>query len=392
MRIGFVAGAKYRGKLYFSALNMNGFFSYDLSTHALQLIDVFEKEPILPWLHCEGALYQSKLWLLPLEARYMTRVDLVTKKISYYEFSCHKKFSAENLFHGIFPYGDNIYLIPHKTDTFFRVNMCTDVIQPLGYADFDLHKYVKGMCMRKDRIALVTADGEIEDLFDSETGGMKRWEGALAGSDKYMSALQTQDDVWLIPSNGDAIKRYSLREETVRHIQLPDANDIFYHGMDLGASVIFFPAGVCRRFVVVDKMSNELRMIDDAFIEDSNESLMGLRGWFEMHTVSADEGYWAASNDGFIFEFSEKGDILHTYHIEIEKSVLKEKLQRMYKRKDVLMGFSSLGATETDMIDMDELVAYLKYHAASENGQAQHGTCMQEVHRKWADLLKTFCR
>ena len=46
MIIAFEAGVKYKDKIYFSALNMNGLFSFVPSTKETELIAVFERERI----------------------------------------------------------------------------------------------------------------------------------------------------------------------------------------------------------------------------------------------------------------------------------------------------------------------------------------------------------
>ena len=45
--LAFTAGVKYKGKLYFSAMYLNGLFSYDFLSGETCAIGIFEKEGIL---------------------------------------------------------------------------------------------------------------------------------------------------------------------------------------------------------------------------------------------------------------------------------------------------------------------------------------------------------
>ena len=393
MLIGFVAGAYYQRKIYLSALNMNAFFSFDPSNSVVELIDVFEKEALYPWLHLDGVLRQNKLWLTPMQAKHVACIALDTGTIAYYNIDCRRQFAKDNLFHGTFAVGKNMYLIPYQTDTLLQVDTETNVISALGYADFDLRNLSKGMCFCDGEIKFAAVDGELRSRLDIEQKCIKKLTNSPLEFNGYRSTLQTETDVWMIPFEGEEIKRYNLQNGTWTYIRLENKKDTFYRGMDLGAFVIFFPGGECRNFVVIRKKDNAMHTINDAFQGAADNFLMGFHGWFEMNRIPSDAGYWASSNDGFIFEFSTMGEIIHTYHINIEKSDLKSSLQEKYQKKNISMGFDSQYIhVENDIIGLDELTDYVVYDKSNTFGEEKSEILQREVHRKWTDMLRVLCR
>ena len=60
INLAFLAGVKYQETIYFSALWMNGLFSYNLRTGETTFLSAFAQEKVNDYLHAKAFLYKNE--------------------------------------------------------------------------------------------------------------------------------------------------------------------------------------------------------------------------------------------------------------------------------------------------------------------------------------------
>ena len=147
----------------------------------------------------------------------------------------------------------------------------------------------------------------------------------------YQYSIQTEDFVWITPFRAGSIKRIEISNGTEIFLPIPNSDELFHRGFNLGKYVVMMPAGDGRDFLMIDKETNSVHKLTGDFkgIRSKNTE------WFEMCEISADQGYWCAASDGNIFEFSEDGQIVNTYATETEVETIKMTMNKVYQDKQM---------------------------------------------------------
>ena len=127
------------GIIYYSMIDFNGLFSYDIEKGESRFISLFEKEKISEnELHLDSVLYKNSIIFIPYNGRYLSIYNTDTGKMSYIEMSKGKDCSY---YKGII-YKRKLWLIPQviSSDNFDRFNICTIDLETWNierYAEID---------------------------------------------------------------------------------------------------------------------------------------------------------------------------------------------------------------------------------------------------------------
>ena len=87
MKLYFYDYVNSKDKMYFSAINYNGLFEYSYDTLKTRLLTVFDKDEVGElFLHSRILKYNSSLWLIPNNSKYIYEYNLCDETLSSYSF------------------------------------------------------------------------------------------------------------------------------------------------------------------------------------------------------------------------------------------------------------------------------------------------------------------
>lgn len=360
MVIAFEAGAGYKGKIYFSAMNMNGLFSFDPYTKTTELLSVFEKEKVSNWLHCQAFLCQDTMWLIPMRADYIAFVNLETKKIEYCDFQLTDHTGEDKPYYAASAIGDELYLFPYKSDEVLKIDMLSHEISVICCVSKELRDTMRDIFIYDGKMGVIDTDGEVRAEIRLDSGRVEKYEKKGNGNEGgYLSALQREEGALMIPFFASQMKKLSFLNGSIERRALTDNGLSLYRGVNVGNYAVLYPAGSYRKFARVEWDTLQMKLIDGK-LKDGNNYVMAPGGWFEMQTVPADEGWWASSTDGFLLEFGVDGEVKGVYHAEADLQQLKKELECAYREAGVGMAFDVAGVTETETLGLEELIWFLK--------------------------------
>ncbi len=359
MVLGFLAGVKYKGKIYFSATNTNGLFCFDVSCNNTELITVFKEEKNEIFLHNRAFLCGNKMWLIPAYARKIACVDLNTYDISYFDVPSSETSGCNLLFKNGFAFNSHIYMISDYLNNVVKID--TDDNNVLEVCKLnDCSKSNGNMILvDNDEIVIWGSGGNVKAKINRENSSIKEIDnGCLFTENDYNSFLYYNNMILFIPLGSDRIKAVLLQNKSERYISLPEKRNAFCHGLGTNEVAIMFPYENTREYVVCNWDSLEISMKDIGIGNDDNLVFDKIAG-VKMQEISSDQGYWASSINGFVFEFSSKGDIINKYIIEMETDVLQNKLDTYYKENNVSIGFCGEGTNEIEGFGLEKLIDYI---------------------------------
>lgn len=359
MVIAFEAGVRYKGKIYFSAMNMNGLFSFDPQTKTTDLIAVFEKEKITNWLHCQAFLYQDTMWLIPMQAEHIAFVDLKTMDIDYCDWQLEDHTKENKPYYAAATTAGQLYLFPYKSEEVLKIDMSSHKRAVIGRVGKELRNAARDICIYDGKMGVIDADGEIRAEISLDGGDVqstrKRQDRNAGG---YLSAIQREDGVLMIPYGADQVKKWIFPDGNVESKILPEHEPSLYRGGNVGKYTVLYPAGSSRKFAQVEWDTLKIKLADGK-LEDGDNYVMAPGGWFEMQTIPADDGWWASSTDGFLVEFGEDGEVKGVYHAQDDSQQLKRKLGDAYREAGMEVAFGTAGITETETLGLEELIGFL---------------------------------
>ncbi len=350
----FNAGVEYQGKVYASAVRINGLFEVDLVTEKIKYIKRFSREESCLAIHRCAFLYGKEAWFIPQNGTYIAVVKLDTLEIIYldppYKRINENALLAKNAvyYSGNIIGGRYLYLIPVNIDALLIVDMKTKQMYPYynvstpddyhlfgGYENgcvylfpyngkeiievnlstgikrkmtwkYGVYNYAEGIKYgNKYLICPFEADHIL--ILDMETGENKR-----VPLGKYYDEECTfgqiaiyKDKIFLLPCQADRILIFDIKTRAFSEICLPE--DIMVNGK-IGLTKIYSEKHIiCASFsknvmILYDAQSEGFRTIKlsigiEELIKDIEQEL-GKSFWREGNFFREICGY----SDGFYSE------------------------------------------------------------------------------------------
>ncbi len=121
------------GAIWMSHFGMNGAFRYDINKHEVESIGYFDNAPLdQTWLHQNAKFVGGYVFFIPLQDKYLRRIDVVSRKIETISAPCDsldeiKSFvvgDSHILYKSI---DDNLYVSSVRDDVFEKNMWLTDV-------------------------------------------------------------------------------------------------------------------------------------------------------------------------------------------------------------------------------------------------------------------------
>lgn len=216
----FNAGVEYKGKIFASAVNINGLIQLDLVTREMKYIKRFLKEKACFAIHRMAFLHENEAWFIPQNGRYIAIINLDTLDIQYIEppfKQINKK--AVSKINAVYYSGDVIdgrylYLIPTNIDTLLLIDLETRELYP--YYDVPgKDEYFLTGTYAKESIQLWPWSGNTIVEINLRTGAKNRFNWKYA-PETFSDAVCFKNKAWFCPSYSDFILTIDLfTNETV---------------------------------------------------------------------------------------------------------------------------------------------------------------------------------
>lgn len=333
--IRFNAGVEYKGKIFASAVNINGLIQLDLATREMKYIKRFSKEKACFAIHRMAFLYKNEAWFIPQNGRYIAIINLDTLDIQYIEppFKRINK-KAVSQINAVYYSGDIIdgrylYLIPTNIDTLLLIDLETRKVYP--YYDVpEKDEYFLTGTYVKESIQLWPWSGNTIVEINLRTGAKNRFNWKYA-SETFSDAVRYKNKVWFCPSYSDFILTIDLITKETIEIPLNGyfESECTYGQVQSYRESLFFLPYQGNKILKYDTNKEELseKNLPDDLLEE------GKNGFCKLF-----------SNEHILLASFEKNAFLicdekmHNFQIiptEIDREIL---LQELKKNKDLKYG------------------------------------------------------
>jgi len=258
MDLRFNAGVEYKGKVYASAININGLFQLDLSTKKVTYIKMFIKEKVCFAIHRMAFLYRNNAWFIPQNGEYIAVVNLDTLDIQYllppFNRSNKEAISKINaVYYSCGIIGEKyLYLVPTNIDTLLLINLDTRKLYPYYNVSYEGEVFLFGTYLN-EAIYLWPYKGNnfVEINLKSNMRKRYHWQHSSRIS---ADTVCYQNEVWFCPGYSDYILVMSLNTNEFEKIPLAEYYDskCAYEQVYLFNNRMFFVPHQGNKLLVVD--------------------------------------------------------------------------------------------------------------------------------------------
>lgn len=304
MIIPFLAGVKYRGKVYYAAHQSNGLFCFDPDTENSYFIAVFEKEDPGFFLYIRAFLYHNKMWLIPFHGKHIVCVNLDTFDMMYYPVP-NRDIGKRAFYDGIRE-RNVLVLIPYHLDAVMMIDMNEGRCETLFQAPFLTGFWSRGGYIHGENIYVLKADGEIGLIINHVRKKVVLQSPEIKPPLFNMYAFRMGDELWITNFEGDSARRYIL-DDAGKMVLLDIINTqgvLAFRGIKSEDTVVLCPTGECREFIYYNCVSKEIQILGN-FLPKKE-----IPAWFETNTIDSDEGVWVTTTTGILMDFSNPDDVM----------------------------------------------------------------------------------
>lgn len=355
MILPFLAGVKYKGKIYFSMRNGNGLFSYDPVTDTTSFLKVFPKEKICDFLHLEAFLYNNEMWLVPLEGDYITCVNLDTLEMQDFFARNSGNNHNKHLFYSLVRKDDLAIFLPNQTDTIVKVNLKTKECEYVYSANYFKSVWAIGGFLNENTLNVVRNDGKVGLRINVENNNVI-FEDRVSKDSLYHYFVFDKNDCWMIPRSGDIThgKINNEGEIDVDEMIVHTDGGGYYRGLKNESKIVFYPYEGNQRFVIYNANTG-ITQYEDKILEKYKPN--GI--WFEINTIDSDEGCWASATNGAIIDFSDLNSI-RTYCAAIDDKSARD-VFREYRKNEMIDGFldNSIVTESKSIISLEMFISFI---------------------------------
>lgn len=265
----FNAGVEYQGKLYASAVGINGLFEVDLETGDARYVKSFVREKVCHPIHRCAFLYGKEAWFIPQNGRYLSVVNLETMEIEYVEPPYRRReghpdprFATAYSCGGIVE-GKYLYLVPMAVDALLLVDLEQKKIYP--YYGVSEEGYFVSGGYEKGHVFLFPFIGEKILEINLRTDERKRHPWRYP-AEAYGEAVRYENQYWFSPyacSHILAVDAHGKRTDCISLGKFYDRK-CQYNYMALQGNQLFLIPFRADRIL---KWDMESRMLSGIFLE-----------------------------------------------------------------------------------------------------------------------------
>lgn len=221
--------------IYFSALNYNALYSYDLEKEELSYICSFPDERIdIRHLHCAAVRAGEKLYFIPMNGSRIHIFDLKTDLVSSVDLGRYAAVNVPSKFNKAFVDGDRIILVPGRSHYLIVLDTLTDTVtasdewfQKCGLGDDFTDMICKYAAFIKDRTLYMISclrGGLVKISLEDYGAELIRLEGNERG---YLDAVYDEEAkaVWLLENGSNGILKLDLRTDLTERYEFADKSE-----------------------------------------------------------------------------------------------------------------------------------------------------------------------
>lgn len=290
-------------------MHMNGLFKYNYETEECSFITVFEGEYVAPCLHRKAFVYGNEIWFMPCEAERIAMYDINKKVVQYYEIKNRVKSVA---YWNGYRVGDVLYFMPRDVRTPIAVIDLKTKNISMKKMQIDIKGLLSGVVKLNDNYLVLQQDGK---LFYSKNNQIITLKDSTKEKLPYLSLIDDQEMIWLIPFDSTSIVCYSKEKENiVCEIELGETSKYCF-ATSFDNKVVLFPAEHNRDFCVITKGHKKITYCKKHVNSDSE--------WLEMTEISCEnsKNLWIASSDGDIFEYNRQWELKNRFYTFVDSKI-----------------------------------------------------------------------
>lgn len=236
------AGVRYRDKIYFAELYMNGLFSLDLNSKKISFLKNFAEEKNNFMLFRSAYLYKNMAWFLPWRSRFIVKVNLDTLEMKYFKIPfkrinrrAEQELNVAFLSTGVI--GQKyLYLVPVNYDMVLLIDMEKEKIRAYEQTlNIEKNIYTLGTMVEKELWMVPYKGGQVVKL-NMETGQIKHDEWKYKAHS--FTGIEAVDGIlWCSPDEEEDLVGISINSLKESRIPIPESlkedlkfNIIYYEG------------------------------------------------------------------------------------------------------------------------------------------------------------------
>lgn len=344
VKIPFLAGAKYKNKIYFSSLYVNGLFEYDCSTRVCKYLMKFDEKYLSSMLHRKAAIFEDQIWFMPWEASKIVRYDITNNQLFYYDVGCKE---GALLYFDYARYDNMLYFIPYEDNISIAViDEKHNTVNLIDGISEETHIAGAGYYNNKLLLASQTGNLLIKNLKNNILEKVINT-GINTKEFSFLTVIDAQKTMVLCPFTADKIVIIDKANETV--VNSVCFNDGRYsYGKNNIDTVTMYPTEFNRFIMVIDKnLKIEYKRLELDLKEDF---------YLEMMNIDYIDGKTnlVTTNEGSILEYDDEWNLIQNYKTTIDRDDYNLQLIKNFDR--------SLFATEANCVETNnfDLDTFLK--------------------------------
>lgn len=226
----FNAGVEYNGKLYASAVNINGLFELDLVSHKLKYIKSFIKEKACFAIHKMAFLYKNEAWFIPQNGKYITVINLDTLEMQFIKPPFGRiNEKAVSMINAVYYTGDIIeerylYLIPTNIDTLLIIDLENKKLYPFYDISVEDDFFLFGAYVNEN-IYLWTRLKNVLMKLNIRTNVREffQWKYPV---EAFGESINYNEKIWRCPFKEEYVLVMDLNAEEIEKIPLNESYDL----------------------------------------------------------------------------------------------------------------------------------------------------------------------
>ncbi|GFI07882.1 MAG: hypothetical protein HFI21_05015 [Lachnospiraceae bacterium] len=326
LEIRFNAGVEYKGKIFASAIYINGLFSIDLNTHILTYIKCFSKEIPQYAIHRAAFLYKNEAWFIPQHGRYIAIVNLETLEIDYLEPPFQKiNKSAITKINAVYYSGRIIeekylYLVPTNIDALLVIDLEYKKMYPYFDVTTENEFFLFG-AYAKESVYLLSYSGNILKEVNLKTNTQKQYPWKYP-FEAFAEITCYRDKLWFSPICSDFILCMDLDTKECEEIPMKELYDsgCMYEQLQVYKDTLFFIPFQGNRILKLETDTRHLsqKVLSQEMLEN------GSNGFTKLY--SENNMIFASFQKGFLLLYSSADDKFQRIDLRINIDKLIEEI------------------------------------------------------------------
>lgn len=265
MKLGCFAGVEYQNSIYFSSMYFNALCKMDLDTNEVEILKIFEKEPMYSRLYRQAFLYGNEAWFIPQRAKYIACVNLDTLDISYYDVPFYTKIEETDKYAycryhtGVFVEKDKLCIFPYDADLVLVIDMKSHMITPI-YEISNRENYMIGIVAEDEQYKMFFHQCESVVCYHKTTGKISKEK-----MDKELGHCTTvllENNLVMLSGKSNVLYRY--QNNIMEEMQISEINkNEKYDGLiDMGDRILALPFEA-KSFLSIDIKTGDTKRIGE---------------------------------------------------------------------------------------------------------------------------------